>query len=706
MNPLSAIFLICLILISLWFREGLLFAGAEEQLSFYNYSKSLELFSQVWYAAGTGYSTITSLSRVPYFLLLEPLYSIGISSVLLEAVTFFILIMVGTVSVYYLVKVTIVLDLGEKWQRSIPLLAALFYFLNPFSMTQIWGRALSYQIFSFALIPSFLLFFVLSLRKKSLIFCLIAVLLSFFLSISYSSPAVVVSSWSGIIIYLIFFLYVNRFRREKIIFAFFSFSLLLLLWIIVNLFWVYPTFINGKDMLTHNITANDNIESLKGLSPNSVIQNVMRLTHREYYDGTYPKIFNSIFFVLISWLLPIFTILAIPVIKKSKHFMFYMILGVISVFVTTGANFPTGWLLIWLFETFPILQIMRNPYEKFGINLVIAFTPFFAFGLIQLSVQLGILLKASQLKSFFASVFVFVYFIVLVWPYWDGSFAGGTKANFWVKIPDYYNQANNWLNNQAGDFRVLHLPLLPEEGITYTWQHPYEGVEASEFIFDKSSIARSTKINSSYYSALLDRFGEGGILNDSPYWSDDNTDFKDDNLTSELAKLNINYIIVHFDTDFAKRRAKSPVWTEEYLTRQPDIKKVRNFGGLDIYQVNIPNNVHRIYSPDSNTDYKKISASNYLIDIKGAKGPIRLYFLEQYHPDWEAFIGSFKLENHTKIFSYANSWLINKEGDYQVNIKYKPQESFYLGLRISLVTVTILCIILVIYFLKIRNKLF
>lgn len=706
MNSLLTIFFVCLISVSLWFKNGLLFAGAEEQLSFYNYSKSLDLFSKTWYGAGTGYPALTSLPRVPYFLLLEPLYKIGVSSVVLEAATFLILILIGTISVYFLIKVTIALDVGEKCQKAVPLIASLFYFLNPFSMTQIWGRALSYQFFSFALIPSFLLFFILSLQKKNITFCLIAVLLSFVLSVSYLSPAVVVTSWTGVIMYLVFFLYINRRNKERIIFALFTFVLLLLLWISVNFFWIYPTFMYGGGMFTDNITANDNIKSLKGLSPNSVIQNVVRLIHREYYDGTYPKIFNSTFFVLISWLLPIFTVFAIPVIKGSKHFLFYTLFGIISIFITLGANFPTGGILIWFFETFPILQVLRNPYEKFGINLAIVLTPFFAFGLIQLSAKLAKLLRSPQLTSFFVSVFVFAYFIVLVWPYWDTSFAGGTKANFWIKIPKDYSEANHWLNNQHGEFRVLHLPLLPEEGITYTWKYPYEGVEASEFIFDKSSIARSTKVNSGYYSALLEKFGAGNTINDSPYWSDDNEDFKDENLIAELAKLNVRYLIVHFDTDFVKRKTKSSVWTEEYLASQPEIKKVKSFGELNIYQVNIPNQIQLIYSPNTNISYKRINTTNYTVDIREAKGPVILNFLEQYHPDWEAYIGFSRLEDHAKIFSYANSWIINKTGDYQVNIKYKPQESFNLGFRVALIAVMILCVILVIYFLKIRNKLF
>lgn len=702
-GPVGVI-LVGFVIVILWFRHGLMLAGAEEQLSFYNYSKSLELYSHTWYTAGTGFPALGVLPRISYFLIFEPLYKIGIPSVLLQAVTFFILIIIGMISIYYFIDVTLISELKDKGKRTIPFLAALFYFLNPFSLTQIWGRALSYQFFSFALVPSFLLFFVLSLQTKNLIYCFMAALLTFFLSNAYLSPAVVITSWTGVIIYLILFLYKNRHDNKTLIFGIFSFILLLIFWVSINFFWIYPTIMHGQEMLTQNLTVNDSIKSLKGLSPNSVIQNVIRLIHREYYDGTYPDFFNSFFVVLISWLLPLFTVFAIPVVKRSSYFLFFVLLGIISVFVAIGANFPTGWLLLWLFKTFPILQVLRNPYEKFGINLVIALAPFFAFGVIQLSSKLAGILKKPQFKSFFVSSFILGYFVVLVWPYWDNSFAGGTKANFWIDIPPYYNEANNWFNKQAGDFRILHLPPIPEEGITYTWQYPYEGVEASEFIFDKSSIARNTSVNSGYYSALLEKLSINQKLKDLPYWSNDNKEFKEDSLAAELAKLNIHFIIVHFDVDFEKRRAIDPIWVENYLNNQQEMKKVKTFGKLDIYQVDIPEGIQVIYSSDQNIIYKKINSTAYTVDVKDVKQKFSLNFLEQYDPAWEAYIGPVKIENHTKIFSYANSWLIDKTGSYQINIKYKPQDSFYFGYKVSIVSAVILFGVLIIYFLKTRNK--
>lgn len=694
-SPLGII-LLCISIIFLWFGEGLLFAGAEDELPFYNYTKSLNIYSHIWYAAGTGYSSFTSLPRLPYFLIFEPFYKLGIPNFFLQAVTFFILMLTGVLSAFFLVSITLSNEL-LKWKKITPFLAAVFYLLNPFSLTQIWGRGLSYQFFAFALVPSFLLFFILSIQKKNLVFVLGATIISFFLSTAYVSPAVVITSWSGIGIYLIYYIFINRKNYSSIYYALLSLIFLLIFWTLINFFWIYPTVKHGGEILNSNLTAHDNVESLIALNLNNRFYNVIRLIHREYYDGTYGFSYSSIFFVLLSWLLPIFVVFSISTLKKIRHFLFFFFLFTISIFICIGANFPTGPILIWLFDKIPLLQVLRNPYEKFGINLVLAYLPLFSIGLLVLCEKLAKFYKNQKLTYFFIPFFAFLLYVVLVWPMWQGNFAGGTKANFWVKVPKYYDDVNRWLNSQDGDFNILHLPLLPEDGITYTWDHPYEGIESSEFLFDKRSIARNFVANKNYYSVLLTRFGAQIDYRKLPYWSDNFGNFDEDQLYKELAKLNVRFIVLHFDTNYEKRKSVSPEQTKKYLESKDNLKKVIEFGKLEIYEVDVPKNIDLIYSPDLKIDYQKISTSNYLVDVKNAKEEIELYFLQQFHLGWEATINGEKIENHSEVFNYANMWKINKLGNYQVAIKFIQQDTVDSGIKITFWTLGILMIALLVY---------
>ncbi len=281
----KGIILICTIIVVLWFRQGLIFGGAEEQLTYYNFTKSLDFYSSTWNPVSTGEPTIFNLPRVPYLFVMDYFFRLGIPNIFLQALTLWLLILVGTLSVYYLVEQTIASEIQEDRKKLGSFLAGLFYFFNPFALTQIWGRALTYQFFSFALVPVFLLFFVLSLQRKKIFFALFSVLMSFVLSSAYSSPSVVLTSWAGVFLYLLFFLYKEKKSKANILFAIFSFAVLVFGWLLVNFFWLYPVLKYGQKFASVTFLSFDNGLSLKGLAYVSRPWNVIRLIHRGYYDG-------------------------------------------------------------------------------------------------------------------------------------------------------------------------------------------------------------------------------------------------------------------------------------------------------------------------------------------------------------------------------------------------------------------------------------
>jgi len=98
--------------------------------------------------------------------------------------------------------------------------------------------------------------------------------------------------------------------------------------------------------------------------------------------------------------------------------------------------------------------------------------------------------------------------------------------------------------------------------------------------------------------------------------------------------------------------------------------------------------------------YKKINPTKYLVNIENARDPFYLVQLENYDPYWSAKIDKNKIKEHEKIYGYANSWYINKKGDYNVVIEYTPQKYFYFSLFISLTFL----LILIIYLFYLKNK--
>lgn len=689
-SSLLTVLLVCLLVVSIWFKDGLMFAGGEDVISFYNPNTTFDLFFYTWNSQDSGTPQVSLLARVPFFYLIKLLYNLGISGVLLQALAFLFLMVSGTFAVYFLLRETISKDLPQKLNKYVPLIGSLFYLLNPYSMSQIWFRGLYNQFFSFALIPVFLLFFVLGLKRKKIVYGLIALICSFIFSSAYTHLATVITAWAGPIIYLLFYLYKHRKNVNSIIFGLVYSTIILTLWFLINSFWIYP-FINvGKQVFSSALdtTVTDNIGILQGVSRDTPIFTVVRLLHdglffRGLYYGT---IYFSIPFILISWLIPIVSFFGVATFKKLDSFKFYISFFIISLFISIGDNPPSGWLLVFILKLVPFLQVFRNTYEKFGINFLIAYTPFFAIGFVVVSSWFREKLNSSNIAKLIPFFLIILICGVFIWPMWIGKFAVKPYVNPWIKVPGYYKLADNWLMEQKGNFQLFQLPLTSGDGIRYTWKHPFQGIEPSHYFFQKPSIRTGYYFKNSFYAPIGENFVNLRVRGDKIKYAADEKEVLDKTQIVEgLSLLNVRYIILHNDVDYKFSLSPSPQQNREYLTEQNHVKFVKKFGELEIYEIDQPAK-DVIYSPDAEIETIKKDPTSYTIYVKNAKEKNNLYFLQTFNPGWELSSDNQEVTKHEKVFSYANGWEINKSGNYTLTLLYKPQQSVFSGLRISLIS--------------------
>lgn len=686
------------ILVVLWFRNGLMFAGGEEGIPFYNLEKSYQLFAFSWRDYSGGIAATTDLARIPFFWGLKMLSSISISGFALQAMTFLLLMIVGVTSIYWLLKITIVdelpiaLNLKQKIYNNIPIIGAIFYLLNPYSMVQVWGRGLYNQFFPFALLPLFLVLFVMGIKRKNFIYGFMALISSLILSVSFGQPSYIISLWLIIIIYVIFSFFKTQKLQERIFIAFYA-STIFILWFLMHSWWIWPMSKTIGETAHMLGDLEYNIGSLKGISRESTLTVVIRLVHKFMFAGIYGNSYLSLPFKFISWLIPLSLIFSISIFKKLKHFKFYLFLFLVSLFIVMGTNMPFGFIFLWLFKKVSIFQVFRNPYEKMGLVLMIAYVPFFAIGAIELSIKIQeyVKTKTHLLKRLtttqIVAVVVFLVSGIYVWPMWTGQFAGGIKMDPWVKVPAYYKEADDWLNNNNQDSRIIQMPLNPGEGVLTKWDYPYQGIEPSEFLFSNSSIGRNVTVNKIYYNVLLERFG---VLQKNAFGPDPDisqSEFQGINLYEELARLNVKFIVLHRDFDERFSQMKTAEETAQYLAKERNIQKVKTIGSLDIYEVKLPKEVAHIYSSDVEITYEKINPVFYTFKVKNANTIFRLNFLESYNQAWELFVDGKKIDTHSTVFSYANSWTIDKQGNYTGYIKYKTQDYVEEGKRVSIMAV-------------------
>lgn len=695
-----------LLIVFLWFSKGLIFAGGEEGIPFYDLSKTLDIVLYSWQDVSAGYPIQLMLNRLPYFYSLKMLADFGFTGFFVQAIHFFIIMAFGSISLYFLLKEILLKELQDKsLYKYVPLVGSLFYLLNPFSMTQVWGRGLYLQFFPFALLPFFLLMFILGLKSKNFIYGLLGVLASVFFAGSFGNPSYIFSMWVIILIYYVSYVYRQRSLKE-FLFASFYFLLLFSAWLISHMWWIYPFLKISTNQFSSALNnTEENLGTVRGISKDYQLPSLLRLIHDGYFyrDQKYGASYTTPLFIILSWIIPIVSVWSISVLKKTKIFIFLVLFFLFSLFICLGANKPSGFLFVYIFKTFPIFQAFRNPFEKFGLVLTMAYSPFFAVGLVIFSLWFGRFVKKIDPRIVMTGLLILVC-VVFVWPIWTSQFAGGIKISPWIKVPEYYKQLDDWLSKEVNDGRMIHLPINPGDGLRYSgWEYPYQGIEPGEHIFTRPSIGKNGQPFKPYYNVLLKRFDKFQPLAYGPDPDISKSEFESEFLFEELSKLNVRYIILHKDIDPEIGKIGEAQAVADYLQSQPNIKKAQSFGKLDVYQVNIPNNVRLIYSPQVKINYSKISPTFYKVEVV-AQEPFELYFLENFDSNWGAFINNEEIPEHGKVFSYANRWKIEKAGNFNIIIKYKPQDFVSDGMKISSAAVVVIIFICMVYFIRRLGK--
>lgn len=484
--------IIPLILVGIWFRNGLIMGRGEDGLPFASPAKTLET-SGIWAEYSTGIINVGQLPRTtlfyPVFFMHEKLH---IPNFILQAGTYFILLVVGMISCYFL---TLKLLGQQQYKIKIALISSIFYLLNPFTISQVWGRSLTPLYFTFALFPLSILIFLLGLNKRKYIFAIFLTFSSLIFSTAFTFAHFIMVYWLVLVLALIFWIGSSTQKKKDFLFGSFFFVLSFFLWMMANFWWLQVYIPVNNLTLEHLGNFEGNLNSLIGVSRNFTPDLVVRLLQSGYFSNTgyYGKIYVSTPFQLISLLLPFFVIWGlIKVIRTDqlKQFRFFIILFTLGLFVSLGANPPLGKLFIWLFKKIALLQPFRNPYEKFGIVYTLGYASLFATGIVYFF--------RSRFKKWGPITVLLLTCVIFVWPIWTGRIFAGPDKKIGVPIPSYYQDLSEFLNKNSKDFRVFMTPMWSVEIPTFLWNDTiYLGSDPSLFLLNQPAIA--TNLQGSYY---------------------------------------------------------------------------------------------------------------------------------------------------------------------------------------------------------------
>ncbi len=97
-----------------------------------------------------------------------------------------------------------------------------------------------------------------------------------------------------------------------------------------------------------------------------------------------------------------------------------------------------------------------------------------------------------------------------------------------------------------------------------------------------------------------------------------------------------------------------------------------------------------------NINFEKINPISYKVSINSATKPFILMFNETYSPFWKIKGEDFE---HFMINGYANAWLVDKKGSFDLALEYRLQKYFYFGSVVSAIGL-ISAIMLAVYLKK------
>lgn len=578
LSSVSVLFILSFVLATLWFPKNKIWGGADVGIPFYNLQQQLKTVSSAWWEThATGITSPVPYTSVPFYAYFSMLEKLGVTPAEMQKLFTFLILFSGGLSIYF-----IFLHFFPD-RKNFALAASLFSLANPVSLT-VWHRGVHNGMLMLAFIPVSLFLLIKGISNKSYFSIIYLNLSSLVFSYVYGAPGYVFTTWLVWGSYLVYTFFTEKNERKFI----FTYSIFLFLsWLLSNSWWLFPFIKSSQyvlEAMDSGILQSRTIDVLIGLKEQTNISYILRgVSWFDLYNRKdWGEIYTHPLFIFISWIsaIVIFSTSLFKDVRNTKIWRYLFIFTLILIFISKGVNPPFGFINEKVYEGFTFLAPLRNPHEKVGIALFYTYALLFGIGLFRLTrfVQADTRVKGKIIAfSVLAAAFIFV------WPIWIGKIFQVSDYNYLIDIPNYYKEADVWLQERNDDTRILHLPLAPGESVDYDWG--FTGGVPSQVLFRGSSIAYATGIQS-VDTRLKDLI-----------YSLHNKDTE--NVKKSLKSLNIGWIVVHNETEWRRRELESLDRVNDWLESNSSfLQHQKDFDPLSIWKVTQESRGEHIYSPE------------------------------------------------------------------------------------------------------------
>ncbi|GFP25091.1 hypothetical protein HKBW3S43_01139 [Candidatus Hakubella thermalkaliphila] len=657
----------------IWLRHGMLVAYGDSGLSFfYNSKRVFDSLGFTWSNTGsTGVPGGSGITATLFYFLMAVLEEIGFSPVSKQRFLFCSLLILSGLGMYFLMLIL----QSEKKDRLVALLSSLFYMFNFFSMAYIW-TSLYFSLFLLPLMPWALALWARGLASKRFSFALLINLLFLIFVSVFINPAFIIPFILFLFLFFLFHIVVNRKDKKEIWDSLKFFAITGFLGLFLNLWWILPL-VQYAPFLKEwaERAAVDIIDSYKFMISVSDLASLLYVFRLTLSGNIFFDIFKSIYFlnifIFISFLIPVLVLISPALMgNRKKLVLFFLATSIVALFFSKGLQPPLGWIFGWIFENVPGFLMFRYFFEKFGTVLMFSYAVLFGVGMGNIN---GILRKScpSVVRGIFLSLLSVSILGAYVFPMWTGDVFllphGKVRSvvSPYVRVPSEYGEADRWLSQEKGDFRLISFPFIRVSWVAYRWENGFWGSNPVSLLLGKPAVNQLLGIPFNEINFMLPSL----LLSQS------------DALLKVSSLLNARYVVLSndVDLDYLEWETRWPQISLEVMRRALDRKEgiswERSFGKLDFYRIDERYWLPRFYVPEdviyAQGDTESIAPILSFKDYK-IKSAIFFQGAEQTSPDFilgkadHIFVTKHKLAVVDALKRVEEQFFVPQDGTYEI----------------------------------------
>lgn len=655
--PLFVVLSFSFLIFKNWFSLNPLSSG-DWTYAFLSSSREFSAYPQVWnthFFGGFGGAIPFILGLETFFLATSKFLSLaGLNWILIERlIWFWPYLVLSFFSSYFLFKSFFKISFYS-------VLAALIFVTNTYALMLASGGQMGVAL-AYAISPFVVGYFVRFSNENKYL----SIKSNFLESIFFGGLLAIIAAYDLRITYIVLtvlFLYtivVRPFTKKTFFrFLFFVFLIPTIIIVLLNAFWTFP-FIA---LSTHALDAVPkgsyvSMESVRFFSF-AKFENTFSLLHPNWPENIFGKVsFLHSEFLIIPILAFISLLFGLKDKKNYKTVGFLSFLGVFGAFLAKGTNDPFGNVYELLFSHFPGFFMFRDS-TKWYLIVVIAYSVLIPYSLYNISLFLN---KKYKVKNWTIFIVFLVFWAVLIREGVVGQLSGTFKKQ---TVPVEYIQLADKILGDHTFYRILYVPTYERYGYVSD-QNP---ALSADIIFKTSDIKTIiSKLNNPKTG-------------------------------TELSEAGVRYVVVPTDPQkeiyLSDRKYDDSIRVNlvEEIDNIPWLIKLKGHGNLNVYE--LKEKRERFFMlGQGKVSLKKISSSEYQINLQNVKNGDRLVFSDAYSKDW-VLINSTNT-NHSVSYRNFNSWNLLRTGDYSVKVYYGPQKWVDYGLIVSAITAVVIFVVLV-----------